>query len=318
MNAFSSVALVSLLTLASCSTHDPELEGDYGTCTESPEQLYENAAALMHKKSFKGAAHGFAKVQTFYPYSKWATQAQLMEAYCRYHVHQYEDAIDLFTLFIKLHPHNKDVPYAHYMIGLCHYERISIVERDQSDTQEALEAFQKVATLYPTCSYAKDARFKINFIHNHKAAEEMSVGRFYQKDKAYSAAINRFRTVIAQYPTSEQRPEALLRLMECYAALNMEEDFEATHAVLQLNHKDSVWAKEAERLQASRKKPLAPGKGKEKTSPIKVKPSLESSRDSKSASNLGAETVSEGEQTKTAAEVLSQTTSSTESKEKTQ
>lgn len=244
------ISLLGLLAivLGGCSTHDPELEGDYGTCTESAEELYESAAAFMHKRAFKAAAGGFAKVQTYYPYSKWATQAQLMEAYCRYHVHQYEEAIDLFTLFIRLHPHSKDIPYAQYMIGLSHYERISIVERDQSDTKEALEAFQKVVALYPNCVYAKDARFKINFIRDHIAAQEMSVGRFYQKDKAYTAALNRFKNVITNYPTSASRAEALLRLMECYAALQMNEDLAATYAVLKLNHKDSVWEIEAQKL----------------------------------------------------------------------
>lgn len=248
--AVSSGALLGFLVVAlgGCTTHDPELEGDYGTCTESAEELYESAAALMHARSFKAAAGGFAKVQTYYPYSKWATQAQLMEAYCRYHIHQYEDAIDLFSLFVRLHPHSKDVPYAQYMIGLAHYERISIVERDQSDTQQALEAFQKVVTFYPTSSYAKDARFKINFIRDHMAAQEISVGRFYQKDRAYTAALNRFKNVIKLYPTSAFRAEALLRLMECYAALHMDEDLAATYAVLELNHKNSTWETEARKL----------------------------------------------------------------------
>lgn len=234
--------------LGGCSTHDPELEGNYGTCSESAEELYETAAAFMHHRSFKAAASGFAKVQTYYPYSKWATQAQLMEAYCRYHIHQYEDAIDLFSLYVRLHPNSKDIPYAQYMIGLAHYERISIVERDQSDTQDALEAFQKVVNFYSTSPYAKDARFKINFIRDHMAAQEMSIGRFYQRDRAYTAALNRFKNVITNYPTSASRAEALLRLMECYGALHMDEDLEATYAVLKLNHKDSVWEVEARKL----------------------------------------------------------------------
>ncbi len=227
--------------LCSCVQKDAPQEDDRVDKTRPVETLYEEADVLMKKKQFKSAAKAFMKVMDSYPYSKWATQAQIMEAYCRYQAHQYADAIDGFTIFVKLHPHHKDAPYAHYMIGLSHYERIAIVDRDQDDTMEALKAFQTVLDLYPTCDYAKDAKFKIDFLQNHLAAKEMSVGRFYQREKAYTSAINRFRNVLTLYSMTEQRPEALFRLTECYAALNMREEFLVTYKVLKHNHKSSEW-----------------------------------------------------------------------------
>ncbi|GHS91261.1 outer membrane protein assembly factor BamD [Alphaproteobacteria bacterium] len=216
--------------------------------TKPVEELYEAAAKLMKAKSFKSAASGFAKVQEQHPYSRWGTQAQIMEAYCRYQAHQYEDAIDLFTIFAKLYPHHKDTPYALYMIGLSHYERIPIVERDQEDSAKSLDAFQNVLSLYPTCDYAKDAKLKIDFILSHMAAQEMTVGRFYQKNNAYLAAINRFRTVVVKYQKTDQRLEALARLAECYASLKMKDDFEDMYQVLKINHKDSYWFQKTEAL----------------------------------------------------------------------
>ena len=216
--------------------------------TRPVETLYEEAAAKMNEKSFRSAARAFATVVESYPYSKWATQAQIMEAYCRYQSHQYEDAIDGFTIFTKLHPHHKDVPYALYMIGLSHYERIAIVERDQEDTQGALDAFHEVLVRFPACDYAKDAKFKIDFLQNHLAAKEMAVGRCYQRRSSFISAINRFREVILKYPTTEQRPEALFRLTECYAALNMREEFIVTYKVLKENHKDTEWFSAAKKL----------------------------------------------------------------------
>lgn len=227
--------------LCSCVQKDAPQDESRVDKTRPVEVLYEEADVLMKKKQFKSAAKAFMKVMDSYPYSKWATQAQIMEAYCRYQAHQYADAIDGFTIFVKLHPHHKDAPYAHYMIGLSHYERIAIVDRDQDDTMEALKAFQTVLDLYPTCDYAKDAKFKIDFLQNHLAAKEMSVGRFYQREKAYTSAINRFRNVLTLYSTTEQRPEALFRLTECYAALNMREEFLVTYKVLKHNHKSSEW-----------------------------------------------------------------------------
>jgi outer membrane protein assembly factor BamD len=210
---------------------------------ETPESLYEKAATHMYMTNFKSAANGFALVQEQFPYSKWALQAQVMEGFCRYQAHQFDDAIDLFTIFSKLHPRHEDAPYARYMIGLCNYERISIVERDQKDAHEALKAFRTLRRLFPACDYAKDAKFKIDFVLNHLAAQEMSIGRFYQRQGALISAVGRFRNVIVNYPNTEQRPEALLRLAECYATLNMKDEFLSTYEVLRLNHAESGWFK---------------------------------------------------------------------------
>ncbi|MDR1597586.1 MAG: outer membrane protein assembly factor BamD [Holosporales bacterium] len=227
--------------------------------TASPESLYERAAHQMHASNFKIAANSFAVVQEQFPYSTWAAQSQIMEGYCRYQAHQYEDAIDLFTIFAKLHPHHKDTPYARYMIGLCHYERIAIVARDQQDAYDALKAFHVVLTKFPACDYAKDAKFKVDFINNHLATQEMSIGRFYQHEKAYVAAMNRFSNVVTRYQTTEQCPEALFRLAECYATLDMLDDFWATYDVLKLNHPDSVWVAFVEKLVACIKEKEAAG-----------------------------------------------------------
>jgi outer membrane protein assembly factor BamD len=219
-----------------------------GSKEKSAEKFYEIAAKDMHSKNFKAAAKGFDKLQERYPYSKWSVQAMLMGAYCKYQNHKYEDAIDEFTVFVKMHPYHEETPYAYYMIGLCHYERISIVDRDQEDAMNAIRAFQTILNRFPSSDYAKDAKFKIDFVQNHVAAQEMQIGRFYLKEKSYIAAINRFKNVIDRYQTTEQRAEALLRLMECYAALNMKDELSAVFAVLQLNHKDSKWYKWADIL----------------------------------------------------------------------
>lgn len=240
---------ILLVTLCSCSPQVSDVESETGDVKiPSIESLYDKAARQMQQNNFKAAASGFAKVQELYPYSKWATQAQLMEAYCRYQIHQYADAIDEFEIFCQLHPYHKETPYAYYMIGLSHYERISIVERDQEDAIKALEAFETVVRRYPTCNYAKDSKFKIDFIKNHLAAQEMQIGRFYQQERSYLAAINRFKNVVTKYETTEQVPEALMRLAECYATLNMKDEFLTIYSILQLNYPKSHWYHSVKKL----------------------------------------------------------------------
>ncbi|MDR0625265.1 MAG: outer membrane protein assembly factor BamD [Holosporales bacterium] len=213
--------------------------------TTEAEKLYNECLGEWRKKNFKAAAKKFSKFQDKYPFSQCAARAGIMGAYCKYRSHQYDDAIDEFTIFAKLHPFHDDTPYAYYMIGLSHYERIQIVDRDQKSAAEAIKAFQTVLERFPNCDYAKDATFKIDFIKDHMAAKEMQVGRFYQQEKSWIAAIDRFKNVVTTYQTTEQTPEALFRLMECYMVLNMRDEFFPIWSILKLNHAKTPWCARA-------------------------------------------------------------------------
>ena len=57
----------------------------------------------------------------------------------------------------------------------------------------------------------------------------------------YNAAINRFRRVVTEYQTTTHVPEALHRLTEAYVALGLEQEAQATAAVLGYNYPGSDW-----------------------------------------------------------------------------
>ena len=76
----------------------------------------------------------------------------------------------------------------------------------------------------------------------------MNVGRYYQKQGGYIAAINRFKTVVEQYQRTSHVPEALHRLVECYFALGLKSEAQAAAAVLGHNFPNSDWYKDSYRL----------------------------------------------------------------------
>jgi outer membrane protein assembly factor BamD len=127
------------------------------------------------------------------------------------------------------------------MIAVSYYEQISGVQRDQKITQQALDAFGELIRRYPNTDYAADARLKIDLARDHLAGKEMEVGRFYQNQGLYLAAISRFRTVIDQYDTTSHTPEALHRLVEAYLALGVPEEAKKAAAVLGNNYPGSKW-----------------------------------------------------------------------------
>lgn len=231
--------LALALLLAGCSSDEPAIPSDPNE--PSVEELYSRAVATMDAGEYQTAAALFDDVERLYPYSEWAPRAQLMAAYASYLDNKYDEAINALDRYIQLHPGSKDSAYAYYLKALCFYEQISDVRRDQEMTRQARDALEEVMRRYPDSRYARDARLKRDLAVDHLAGQEMAIGRYYQKRGDYLAAINRYRAVITQYQTTTHVPEALHRLVECYLALGVTGEAQATAAVLGYNFPGSQW-----------------------------------------------------------------------------
>ncbi len=247
-------AIALAACLAACAGDEGE---DY---VERPvEDLYNAAMDRLADGDYALAAEAFEEVERQHPYSTWATKAQVMAAYASYRDNAYDDAVAAAERFVELHPGNPDAAYAHYLIGLSHYERISDVGRDQRMTELAYDAFEEVRRRYPGGRYARDAAQKLTLVRDHLAGKEMEVGRTYQDLEFYVAAIGRFRNVVSDYQTTTHVPEALLRLTECYLALGIVAEARAAAAVLGHNFPGSAWYRDAYALLGEGPPGPAPG-----------------------------------------------------------
>ncbi|WP_123692858.1 outer membrane protein assembly factor BamD [Allostella humosa] len=222
------------------------------------EELYNDGMNRIAEGSYRDAAKKFDEVERQHPYSVWATKAQLMAAFAHYENSRYDDAIVALDRFIQLHPGNRDIAYAYYLKGLCYYEQITDVQRDQRNTDRALASLQEVVRRYPDSRYARDAKLKIDLTHDHLAGKEMAIGRYYLRQGNYLAAINRFRVVVEKYQTTSQAPEALHRLTEAYLALGITAEAQTAAAVLGHNFPGSDWYTDSYRMLTG--KDLAPKK----------------------------------------------------------
>jgi outer membrane protein assembly factor BamD len=228
--------------LAGCTSDEPTA----APYVERPvEQIYRDAWGRIRAHSWKDAALQFDEVERQHPYSEWARRGSLMAAYCYYQANMYDKAIETADRFIKLHPGNKDVPYAYYLKAVSLYEQITDVGRDQAKTEAALVALQDLVQRYPDTNYARDARLKIDMTRDHLAGREMAIGRFYLHAGDELAAINRFRRVIEQYQTTSHTPEALERLTEAYLSLGIIKEAQTAAAVLGYNYPGSPWYEDA-------------------------------------------------------------------------
>jgi outer membrane protein assembly factor BamD len=245
---------VMSLALAGCSSDKGRKEQAY--VARDVETLYLAAKDALDRKRYREAAAMFDEVERQHPYSVWARRAQLMSAFSYFVAQDYTEAISSSQRFLSLHPGSREAPYAYYMIAVSYYEQISSVQRDQRITQQALDALGELIRRYPNSDYAVDARLKVDLARDHLAGKEMEVGRYYQQQGLYLAAIIRFRTVIDQYDTTSHTPEALHRLVESYLALGLPEEAQKAAAVLGANYAGSKWYERSYALMTSKVKPM--------------------------------------------------------------
>jgi outer membrane protein assembly factor BamD len=230
------VWLLLAVVLVGCASTKPE-----GELTGTIGSLYNDGMDALQQGRYQAAVHHFSELERQYPYSGWATRAQIMEAYTQFKAGNHEESNQVLERFIKQNPGHPDLGYAYYLQGLNHYYRLTDVMRDQTQTRAARDAFQEVVNRFPQSKYAQDAKLKLTLTEDHLAGREMVVGRFYQQQQQYLAAMNRFKTVVKEYQTTAQAPEALYRLIECYLALGVADEAQRAGAILGYNYASSDW-----------------------------------------------------------------------------
>ncbi|HEY0033429.1 MAG TPA: outer membrane protein assembly factor BamD, partial [Devosia sp.] len=147
--------------------------------------------------------------------------------------------------YLAIYPNGKDAPYVLYLKGNAYFAQIKDITRDQQLSTDAIDTYNLLISNYPKSEYAKDAQEKLLVAYDQLAGKEMSVGRYYLGNGQYTAAINRFRTVVETWQTSTHIEEALYRLTEAYLLLGLTNEATTAAAVLGLNYPSSSWYQQA-------------------------------------------------------------------------
>ena len=226
--------------LLSCSSSKlvvPESEG------EKLSILYADALKKTKKKDYVDAAFIFEDIERQYPYSSWASQSQLMAAFCYLRSNMHDESLNVIDRYLALNPGSGDIDYAYYMKGMNYFNQISDVTRDQSISYIALKSFGEIINRFPESEYANDSKEKIKVINDRLAGKEINIAMQYQKDHQWVAAINRYNNVINKFKKSRYAPEALHRLVEIYLTIGITQQAEKYAATLGYNYPDSYWYK---------------------------------------------------------------------------
>jgi len=208
-------------------------------------ESYKAGVKALEEGDVLFAAKNFNNAELLFPQSKWASRSVLMAAYSYYSQSYYGDAIFEVQRFIKTYPLDPNIPYAHFLLAMCYFEKIMDEKKDLAPLVKSKKEFQFIIKNYPETDFALDAKYKLNLIDSVLASKEIHIGKYYLEKQKWIAAINRFKNVIHDYDTTIFTEEALHRLVEVHYKIGLIEESKKYAEVLGYNYLSSEWYKES-------------------------------------------------------------------------
>jgi len=216
------VLTLALTPASGCGSTSKTLNKWFGFQSGNDLDLGEDAAQTLAREAqermdaddYKGAAELWKQLKDQYPYSQYAVIGELKTGDALYLQGKYIEALGAYEDFERLHPDNEAVPYAIYQQGMCYYQRMRGIDRDQTPTIQTIQTLARLVEMYPDSQYAVMGQARIAEAQNNLAGHEFYVGEFYYNRKDYQAAMNRFMGLLQYYPDSGYHQRALNYIAE--------------------------------------------------------------------------------------------------------
>jgi outer membrane protein assembly factor BamD len=244
-------ALLTAAILAGCSSLGDTTDETAGW---SAAKLYAEAKDAQADGTWDKAAKYLEKLESRFPYGRYAQQAQLELGYVYWKGSETGSALAACDRFIKLHPNHPAVDYVYYLKGLINFnEDLGLVgyissqdptERDPKAARDAFDALRELVTRFPESKYAPDATKRLNYLVNAMASQEVHVARYYVTRGAYIAAVNRAQYAIKTYPQAPAIEEAMYIMIVGYDKLGMPDLRDDADRVMKKNFPNSRFYKD--------------------------------------------------------------------------
>ena len=249
MRSLAVIAALFLATLIAGCGLLPEVKDE--TIGWSANKLYAEAKQALNEGSYDKSIKYFEKLESRYPYGRFAQQSQMDIAYAYWKNDEAPSAIAACERFIKLHPNHPNVDYIYYLRGLVNFNedlgllgaisQQDMTERDPKGARESFDAFRELVTRFPESKYTPDAILRMKYLVNALASLEVHVARYYMKRQAYIAAVNRAQFALKNYPEAPATEEALFIMVKAYDLMGMNDLRDDSERVMRMNYPNSVY-----------------------------------------------------------------------------
>ncbi|VEG90470.1 outer membrane protein assembly factor BamD [Legionella spiritensis] len=204
-------------------------------------QLFTESKDAIAKEQYQSAIKKLEAMESMYPFSDYAEQAQLDLVYAYYKNSDYASAAATSERFIHLYPRAKSVDYAYYMKGLANFQqtrgtfaRLMPLDESWRDPGTQSQAYADFATLiqkFPNSRYKADSLQRMIYLRNMFAERELNTSNYYFERKMFVAAAERANFLIKNYPQAPSVKPALVLLYKSNKAMGLNKAAEDALAV---------------------------------------------------------------------------------------
>ena len=209
MKTLNNLCLFALVFLLfSCSTERP-------TGATEAEILFKEAKDLISKSRYIQANEKLNSIRSQYPYSFYATPAELLQADVLFAQESYAEAAAAYILFRDFHPKHQEMGYVIFRISESFYQQLpATADRDLSAGMEAVKYYKELLQNYPNTDYVKDASARIEKIETMLAEKQLYIADFYFRTKDYEAAKSRYEEILKTSKDPKETAKVTARIEE--------------------------------------------------------------------------------------------------------
>jgi len=239
------ILLLSCLLLPACATSD---DGKPINFSLTAKQNYEKGLAELKEENYSEALRYFTYVKQKFPFSKYAALAELAAADTEFERGTYQESIDAYKSFLRLHPKHEKVEegYVSFRIAEAYVKEMPTdwflippsYEKDQSAVMDALREINTLIERFPDSKYLKRAREYRREVLSRLIDHEVFAARFYLKRGHPKGAILRIKEALRRYPDSGRDAELLITMGE--TQLEMGQPASAKQTFLRVNLDNST------------------------------------------------------------------------------
>lgn len=181
------------------------------------EKMFKDGDYLDAKTEFKIITLNF-------PGSTVSDRAQFYLGECHYNLKEYILASAEYQKLTRIFPNSEYVDDARYKIAMSNYQLSPKYSLDQTNTQKAIEEFQRFLEDYPNSDLVPEANKYMTKCREKLARKDYENAESYRKRRLYTAAIKYYDHVLDNYYDTKYAEKALFGKAEAYQkAGNMDE-----------------------------------------------------------------------------------------------
>lgn len=218
--------------LSACSSTDKR--------SETAEGAYAIAQEFEADERYEEAIKRYQEVRTKFPYSKYATMAELAVADTYFKQESFAEAQSSYQMFKDLHPKHSQIDYVTFRLALSYFKQLpSTIDRDLTLADSAIISFDEVIKQFPNSEHVEEAKKYRSDAIRMLAEKEEYIADFYYRRKQWDSALGRYQDLILKYPKLGFDEKALSRMAISSFRLGEQDKAAAYLSNLEKNYPES-------------------------------------------------------------------------------